>query len=40
MVQHLTGKAKANDEKEYITDFFKNYEVLFSANGLSNKLRE
>ena len=35
MVQHLTGKVKTQDEKQYIENFFKNYLIKFPSNKIS-----
>jgi hypothetical protein len=40
MVQHLTGKAKTGEEREYIDNFFKCYEIDFPTNKIADKLRE
>ena len=40
MVQHLTGKARTGEEKEYIENFFKFYEIEFPTNRIANKLKE
>lgn len=35
MVQHLTGKVRTQDEKQYIETFFKNYQIEFPTNKIS-----
>ena len=40
MMQHLTGKVKLSEEKEYIENFFKCYKIEFPTNKISDKLRE
>lgn len=40
MVQHLTGKAKTPEEKHYIENFFKKFQLEFPIDKLGDKLKE
>lgn len=35
MIQHLTGKAKTQDDKAYVQQFFTDYKTQFPTNRIS-----